>query len=249
VILTQGLISHLENGDVRMGIGSRIASKIAGAGAGKLTKVMRKSGKKKKPTEVEGARKDPTTGGSVKAAREVDAGRSGKVNRGKSRSFTEEMQNSSSRKRAKEFVRIKRKDASDRTIEEKKFLVDYRRTELDRSMRAASESSKTQRAKNKGRSELLDPAGRKRERITTSDAGDPVTGEFTEKTTSKRAELLARNQEVRDKLSKDRARQRKGRSALQKKIKSKMAYGGVANKKQHMYVAGGSVKDNPKRRK
>lgn len=49
-----------------MGIGSRIASKIAGAGAGKLTKVMRKSGKKKKPTEVEGARKDPTTGGSVK---------------------------------------------------------------------------------------------------------------------------------------------------------------------------------------
>ena len=230
-----------------MGIGSRIASKIAGAGAGKLTKVMRKSGKKKKPTEVEGSRKDPTTGGSVKAAREVDAGRSGKVNRGKSRSFTEEMQNASSRKRAKEFVRIKRKDASDRTAAEKKFLVDYRRTELNRSMKAASESSKTQRAKNKGRSELLDPAGRKRERITTDDAGDPVTGEFTEKTTSKRAELLARNQEVRDRIAADEAKKKRGRAAL--RDKSKMAYGGVANKKQHMYVAGGSVKDNPKRRK
>ena len=64
---------------------------IVSKGAGKLIKIMRKSGKKKKPTEAEGARKDPTTGGSVKAAREVDAGRSGKVNRGKSRSFTEEM--------------------------------------------------------------------------------------------------------------------------------------------------------------
>jgi len=226
-----------------MGIGSRIASKIAGAGAGKLTKVMRKSGKKKKPTEVEGARKDPTTGGSVKAAREVDAGRSGKVNRGKSRSFTEEMRNASSRKRAKEFARIERKDKADRTTEEKKFLVDYRRTELDRSMRAASESSKTQRAKNKGRSELLDPAGRKRERITTDDAGDPVTGELTGKTTSKRAEILARNQEVRDRIAADEAKKKRGRAAL--RDKSKMAYGGMANNKKHMYVAGGSVKDNP----
>ena len=27
--------------------------------------------------------------------------------------------------------------------------------------------------------------------------------------------------------------------------KSKMAYGGMANMKKHMYVAGGSVKENP----
>lgn len=216
---------------------------IVSKGAGKLIKIMRKSGKKKKRTEAEGARLDPVTKGSVKASREVDAGKSGKVNRGKSRSFTEEMRNASSRKRAKEFARIERKDKADRTAEEKKFLVDYRRTELDRSMRAASESSKTQRAKNKGRSELLDPAGRKRERITTDDAGDPVTGELTGKTTSKRAEILARNQEVRDRIAADEAKKKRGRAAL--RDKSKMAYGGMANNKRHMYVAGGSVADKP----
>jgi len=222
---------------------------IVSKGAGKLIKIMRKSGKKKKPTEAEGARLDPVTKGSVKASREVDAGKSGKVNRGKSRSFTQEMENASSRKRAKEFTRIERKAKADRTTEEKTFYAKYLREEAKRKLRADMASSNTQRAKNKKRSEQMDPAGRKRERITTDDAGNPVTGEITGKTTSKRAELLARNQEVRDRISKDRARQRKGRSILQKKIKSKMAYGGVANKKQHMYVAGGSVKDNPKRRK
>ena len=52
---------------------------IVSKGAGKLIKIMRKSGKKKKPTEAEGARLDPITKGSVKASREVDAGKSGKV--------------------------------------------------------------------------------------------------------------------------------------------------------------------------
>jgi hypothetical protein len=192
---------------------------IVSKGAGKLIKIMRKSGKKKKRTEAEGARLDPVTKGSVKASREVDAGKSGKVNRGKSRSFAQEMENASSRKRAKEFTRIERKAKADMA------------------------SSSTQRAKNKKTSEKLDPAGRKRERITTDDAGDPVTGELTGKTTSKRAEILARNQEVRDRLAADEAKKKRGRAAL--RDKSKMAYGGMANNKKHMYVAGGSVKDNP----
>ena len=218
---------------------------MLGKGAGKLTKIMRKSRKKKKPTEVEGARLDPETKGSVKAAREVDAGRSGKVNRGKSRSFTQEMETASSRKRAKEFTRIDRKDKADRTGEEKKFHAKYLREEATRKLRADMASSKTQRAKNKKRSELLDPAGRKRERITTTDAGNPVTGEVTGKTTDRRAELLARNQQVRERLAADEAKKKRGRAMLQKQIKAKMAYGGMANKKQHMYVAGGSVTNTP----
>ena len=32
---------------------------------------------------------------------------------------------------------------------------------------------------------------------------------------------------------------------LKDKNKTKMAYGGMANGKKHMYVAGGSVKENP----
>jgi len=216
---------------------------IVSKGAGKLIKIMRKSGKKKKPTEAEGARLDPVTKGSVKVSREVDAGKSGKVNRGKSRSFTQEMENASSRKRAKEFTRIERKAKADRTTEEQTFYAKYLREEAKRKLRADMASSSTQRAKNKKRSEQMDPAGRKRERITTDDAGDPVTGELTGKTTSKRAEILARNQEVRDRIAADEAKKKRGRAAL--RDKSKMAYGGMANNKKHMYVAGGSVKDNP----
>jgi len=216
---------------------------IVSKGAGKLIKIMRKSGKKKKPTEAEGARLDPITKGSVKASREVDAGKSGKVNRGKSRSFTQEMENASSRKRAKEFTRIERKAKADRTTEEKTFYAKYLREEAKRKLRADMASSNTQRAKNKKRSEQMDPAGRKRERITTDDAGNPVTGEITGKTTSKRAEILARNQEVRDRIAADEAKKKRGRATL--KDKSKMAYGGMANNKRHMYVAGGSVQDKP----
>ena len=219
---------------------------IVSKGAGKLIKIMRKSGKKKKPTEAEGARLDPVTKGSVKASREVDAGKSGKVNRGKSRSFAQEMENASSRKRAKEFTRIERKAKADRTTEEKTFYAKYLREEAKRKLRADMASSNTQRAKNKKRSEQMDPAGRKRERITTDDAGNPVTGEITGKTTSKRAEILARNQEVRDRIAADEAKKKRGRQRLKDKTdKTKMAYGGMANNKRHMYVAGGSVKDSP----
>ncbi len=205
-----------------MGIKSKIVSKITGRGAGKLTKIMRKSGKKKKPTEVESARKDPITGGSVKIAREVDAGKAGKVNKGKSISFTEEMQNASSRKRAKEYVRIERKEGSDRTASEKKFFADYRRTELDRSRRAASASSKTQRAKNKN--PKLDPpetklTQRSRKNTTTDDMGNSKTGEFTSKTTANRIKQLGDNADVRAKVAADRRKDKRTRARNTREMK------------------------------
>ena len=174
----------------------------------------------------------------------VSKGQAGRITTGKNFSL-EAMRTASQRKRAKEFARIDTMSAKDRSPAEKKFHAEYLRKEARDKLSADISSSKTQRAKNKKTSEILDPAGRKRERITTDDAGDPLTGEVTDKTTAKRAELLARDADVRKRIAADDAKKKKGRAKLQRQIKAKMAYGGMANKKQHMYVAGGSVTDNP----
>ena len=52
-------------------------------------------------------------------------------------------------------------------------------------------------------------------------------------------------------IKREQSKGTKGARAARKKalelpeLKSKMAYGGMANMKKHMYVAGGSVKENP----
>ena len=174
---------------------------------------------------------------------DVSTGQAGRINTGKSFNL-ESMRTASQRKRAKEYARIDSKDVKDRTSDEKKFHTLYEKQEAERSLRADMASSNTQRAKNKKRSEKMNPEGKKRERITTDDAGDPVTGEFTDKTTAKRLESLERNAAVRARIDADRARTKSRRDALKNK-KPEMMYGGMANNKKHMYSAGGSVKDNP----
>tara|TARA_R100001015_G_scaffold18470_1_gene11694 strand:- start:826 stop:1719 length:894 start_codon:yes stop_codon:yes gene_type:complete len=174
---------------------------------------------------------------------DVSTGQAGRINTGKSFNL-ESMRTASQRKRAKEYARIDSKDVKDRTSDEKKFHTLYEKQEAERSLRADMASSNTQRAKNKKRSEKMNPEGKKRERITTDDAGDPVTGEFTDKTTAKRLEALERNAAVRARIDADRAKTKSRRDALKNK-KPEMMYGGMANNKKHMYAAGGSVKDNP----
>jgi hypothetical protein len=164
---------------------------------------------------------------TLTASDAVSKGQAGRITTGKNFSL-EAMRTASQRKRAKEFARIDTMSAKDRSPAEKKFHAEYLRKEARDKLSADISSSKTQRAKNKKTSEILDPAG-----------------EVTDKTTAKRAELLARDADVRKRIAADDAKKKKGRAKLQRQIKAKMAYGGMANKKQHMYVAGGSVTDNP----
>jgi hypothetical protein len=107
----------------------------------------------------------------------------------------------------------------------------------------------SKKKKTKAEALALEPIQPKRTRA--DDMGDPETGEFTGRTTRERLDALARNAEVRQRIARDRRREAAsrrrnlGRYSGGAITKPKMAYGGMANKKQHMYVAGGSVTDNP----
>jgi len=145
-------------------------------------------GPKKKEAEPMRAMSDAAT-----ARDAVSKGQAGRITTGKSFNL-ESMRTASQRKRAQEFARIDTKSAKDRTADEKKFFKQYRLKEIDRSMRAASAASKTQRAKRKNPKLDLPPLkGEKKTVRTKDDMGDPSTGEVTSKTTANRAAALARS--------------------------------------------------------
>jgi len=145
-------------------------------------------GPKKKEAEPMRAMSDAAT-----ARDAVSKGQAGRITTGKSFNL-ESMRTASQRKRAQEFARIDTKSAKDRTADEKKFFKQYRLKEIDRSMRAASAASKTQRAKRKNPKLDLPPLkGEKKIVRTKDDMGDPSTGEVTSKTTANRAAALARS--------------------------------------------------------
>jgi len=164
---------------------------MIGSGARSLPK-----GQTRKEAEPMRAMSDDITGKEA-----VSTGQAGRINTGKS--FTlQSMQSASQRKRAKEFARIDSKDAKDRTDAEKKFFKQYRLEEIDRSMRAASASSKTLRAKNKNpKLELPSLKGEKKTSRSKNDAGDPVTGEYTSKTTANRINQLGNNADARARVA------------------------------------------------
>ena len=105
----------------------------------------------------------------------------------------------------------------------------------------------SKKKKTKAEALALEPPQPKRTR--GDDMGDPETGEITGRTTRERLDSLARNAEVRQRIESDNRRKAAsrrrnlGRYSGGAITKPKMAYGGMANKKQHMYTAGGSVKD------
>jgi len=105
----------------------------------------------------------------------------------------------------------------------------------------------SKKKKTKAEALALEPPQPKRAR--GDDMGDPETGEITGRTTRERLDSLARNAEVRQRIESDNRRKAAsrrrnlGRYSGGAITKPKMAYGGMANKKQHMYTAGGSVKD------
>ena len=107
----------------------------------------------------------------------------------------------------------------------------------------------SKKKKTKAEALALEPIKPKRTR--GDDMGDPETGEFTGRTTRERLDALARNAEVRQRIESDNRRKAAsrrrnlGRYSGGAITKPKMAYGGMANMKKHMYVAGGSVKENP----
>ena len=184
---------------------------MIGSGARSLPK-----GQTRKEAEPMRAMSDDITGKEA-----VSKGQAGRINTGKS--FTlQSMQSASQRKRAKEFARIDSKDAKDRTDAEKKFFKQYRLEEIDRSMRAASASSKTLRAKNKNpKLELPSLKGEKKTSRSKNDAGDPVTGEYTSKTTANRINQLGNNADARARVALEEEKTKRTRARNTRTMKKR----------------------------
>jgi hypothetical protein len=173
-------------------------------------------GPKKKEAEPMRAMSDAAT-----ARDAVSKGQGGRITTGKSFNL-ESMRTASQRKRAQEFARIDTKNAKDRTADEKKFFKQYRLKEIDRSMRAASSASKTQRAKRKNpKLELPLLKGEKKTVRTKDDMGDPSTGEITSKTTANRAAALARSADRKAEIDRMDRRTKRSRKRNVREMKRK----------------------------
>ena len=171
-------------------------------------------GPKKKEAEPMRAMSDAAT-----ARDAVSKGQAGRITTGKSFNL-ESMRTASQRKRAQEFARIDTKSAKDRTADEKKFFKQYRLEEIDRSMRAASSASKTQRAKRKNpKLDLPSLKNEKKITRTKDDMGNPDTGEFTSKTTANRIKQLGDNADVRAKIAADRRKDKRTRARNTREMK------------------------------
>lgn len=192
--------------------------------------IRKQAGKKRKTMEPEGARLDPETGGSVRAAREVESGQVGEVTRGKASTMggvVAESTSEGAKKAAATKAALQRKvDNGTATKAEKEQLKAMRRKDqldLSRAQQAAGQTRKARK-----------PEGR-------TDFIDPETGEIFGKPTQKQLEAAARNARARGMTAKER----EYAAFLEKEYGVKFYAGGVANKK---YVNLVTSVDNRKKR-
>jgi len=196
---------------------SKAAKKAAKAteGTAKSAAGARKT-KKRKVKETEGARKDPVTGGSVRAARDVDAGRAGRVNVGKKSDPAKfeptEMLSMSAKKRIQKMVDIERKQRlGTSTKAEDAFLKAARQQDTDDLRRRNVRISQSSSGKPK-----------KKER---TDYIDPETGEIFGNPTKNQLMVAARNARARGMTG----REREYRAFLEKEYGVKFYAGGIAD--------------------
>jgi hypothetical protein len=192
--------------------------------------IRKQAGKKRKTMEPEGARLDPETGGSVRAAREVESGQAGEVTRGKASTMggvVAESTSKGAKKAAATKAALQRKvDNGTATKAEKEQLKAMRlkdQLDLSRAQQAAGQTRKARK-----------PEGR-------TDFIDPETGEIFGKPTQKQLEAAARNARARGMTAKER----EYAAFLEKEYGVKFYAGGVANKK---YVNLVTSVDNRKKR-
>jgi len=231
-----------------MGILSKAVKAAAKRASKKEKEAAKKAAKNKKPakkgkqTELEGARANPETQGSDRVARDVEAGRAGKVTATKGPGFLQQQRTASSRAVAKVKADLQRKvDDGTATKAERAELRALRiKDELDtsRAQQAAGQTAKANRAA-------------RAKAAQRTDYVDPESGEIVGKPTKRQVEAAMRNARARNM----KPREREYRAFLEKEYgvdfnkggavkKTAMMRGGMANKKEHMYAAGGSVMDN-----
>jgi len=215
-------------------LAKKVKKKKITEGTAKSAAGARKT-KPRKVKEAEGARKDPITGGSVRAAREVDAGMSGRVNVGSKSDPTKlsvtEMLSKSAKERINLAAAIERKKTKGTaTKEELAFLtrhykqeaadLDRRNVKISEGVRAANRKKKPER----------------------TDYVDPETGEIFGKPTKNQLMVAARNARARG-MS---AREREYRAFLEKEYGIEFYAGGVVNKR---YVNPTTSQDRRKKKK
>ena len=213
-------------------LAKKVKKKKITEGTAKSAAGARKT-KPRKVKEAEGARKDPVTGGSVRAAREVDAGMSGRVNVGKKSDPTKfeptEMLSMSAKKRIEKAAAIERKQRlGTSTKAEDAFLKAVRQLDAEDLRRRNVRISQSTRGKPK-----------KQER---TDYVDPETGEIFGKPTKNQLMVAARNARARG-MS---AREREYRAFLEKEYGIEFYAGGVVNKR---YVNPTTSQDRRKKKK
>lgn len=205
----------------------KLLSKAAGKAAAKRKRLKATEGtaksaagarksKTRKVKEAEGARKDPITGGSVRAAREVDAGKSGKVTRGKKSDPAKfeptEMLSKSAKKRIEKMVEIERKQRQGKSTKaEDAFLKAARKQDAEDLRRRNVRISQSTRGKSK--------------KVERTDYIDPETGEIFGNPTKNQLMVAARNARARGMTG----REREYRAFLEKEYGVKFYAGGVAD--------------------
>jgi len=200
-------------------------------GTTKLAAAIRKqASKKRKKMEPEGARIDPETGGSVRAAREVESGQAGEVTRGKSSTMggvVAESTSKNTKARAQTIVDLEKKikagDATDAEKRRYRAMVIKDELDLSRAQQAAGQTRKAQK-----------PQGR-------TDYIDPESGEIFGTPTQRQVEAAARNARARGMTAKER----EYAAFLEKEYGVKFYAGGIADKR---YVNVVTSVDNRKKR-
>jgi hypothetical protein len=178
--------------------------------------IRRQADKKRKTMEPEGARLDPETGRSVRAAREVESGQAGEVTRGKlstTGGVVAESTSKGAKKAAATKATLQRKvDNGTATKAEKEQLKAMRRKDqldLSRAQQAAGQTRKARK-----------PEGR-------TDYIDPESGEIFGKPTKRQLEAAMRNARARNM----KPREREYRAFLEKEYGVDFNKGGKVTKR------------------
>lgn len=224
-----------------MGILSKAVKAAAKRASKKEKEAAKKAAKNKKPikkgkqVELEGARANPETQGSDRVARDVEAGRAGKVTATKGPGFLQQQRTASSRAAAKVKADLSKKvREGTATKEEKAELRAIRmKDELDlsRAQQAAGQTAKANRAA-------------RAKAAQRTDYVDPETGEIVGTPTKNQLQAAARNARARGMT----AREREYRAFLEKEYGADFNKGGMSRKRKGStdYRKGGMVLSSSK---